>query len=267
MPLIAAGFVFTRHDRRRLTAALRRVREVRHYRRLQAVLLVVEGHSVGATANLLKGSRRSRHQGAGPLPSAPLPAGSGRRQTLGPAATGARAVGRTLSCPAPNRPDELRLRGRGVDGPAVSRPPAPMRRGRNAQRAPAARAVARRGLGLEAAPLRLQPEGTASCPEKRALIRRLKQRPARAVVLVVDETTLRFLPPLRAAWAPRGQQAEVPISGSNARAGAFRGAQCVQRPARAAAPGACAGGGLPGLFVSLAPRPLPQRPAALAAAR
>jgi hypothetical protein len=36
------------------------------------------------------------------------------------------------------------------------------------------------------------------------------------VVLVVDETTLRFLPPLRAAWAPRGQQAEVPISGSNA---------------------------------------------------
>lgn len=36
------------------------------------------------------------------------------------------------------------------------------------------------------------------------------------MVLVVDETTLRFLPPLRAAWAPRGQQAEVPISGSNA---------------------------------------------------
>ena len=58
MPLIAAGFVFTRHDRRRLTAALGRVREVRHYRRLQAVLLVAEGHSVGATASLLKGSRR-----------------------------------------------------------------------------------------------------------------------------------------------------------------------------------------------------------------
>jgi transposase len=35
------------------------------------------------------------------------------------------------------------------------------------------------------------------------------------VLLVVDETTLRFLPPLRAAWALRGQQAQVPISGRN----------------------------------------------------
>ena len=35
------------------------------------------------------------------------------------------------------------------------------------------------------------------------------------MLLVVDETTLRFLPPLRAAWALRGQQAPVPISGRN----------------------------------------------------
>ena len=33
----------------------------------------------------------------------------------------------------------------------------------------------------------------------------------------MDETTLRHLPPLRAAWALRGKQAEVPISGKNAR--------------------------------------------------
>jgi transposase len=58
MPPIAAGFVFTHHDRRRLTTALRRVRDARHCRRLQAVLFVAEGHSVGATANLLKASRR-----------------------------------------------------------------------------------------------------------------------------------------------------------------------------------------------------------------
>jgi transposase len=36
------------------------------------------------------------------------------------------------------------------------------------------------------------------------------------VLLAEDETTLRLLPPLRAAWAPRGQQAEVAISGHNA---------------------------------------------------
>jgi transposase len=58
MPAIAAGFVFTYHDRRRLKAAMRRVRDARHYRRLQAVWLVAEGHSVGATAALLNASRR-----------------------------------------------------------------------------------------------------------------------------------------------------------------------------------------------------------------
>jgi transposase len=58
MPSIAAGFVFTSHDRRRLKAAMRRVRDARHYRRLEAVWLVAKGHSVGATANLLNASRR-----------------------------------------------------------------------------------------------------------------------------------------------------------------------------------------------------------------
>jgi transposase len=58
MPKLAAGYVFTHHDRRRLRAALRRVRDVRHYRRLQAVLLVAEGHGIGAAAALLKVSRR-----------------------------------------------------------------------------------------------------------------------------------------------------------------------------------------------------------------
>jgi transposase len=44
----------------------------------------------------------------------------------------------------------------------------------------------------------------------------LKRRPVHAVLLAEDETTLRLLPPLRAAWALRGQQAQVPISGHNA---------------------------------------------------
>lgn len=37
------------------------------------------------------------------------------------------------------------------------------------------------------------------------------------VVLFQDETVLRELPPLRACWARQGQQAVVPITGSNAR--------------------------------------------------
>jgi transposase len=58
MPQLAAGYVFTHHDRRRLTAALRRVRDARHYRRLLAVWLVAHGYSASAAAALLKASRR-----------------------------------------------------------------------------------------------------------------------------------------------------------------------------------------------------------------
>src|SRR3954451_5323056 len=121
MPAIAAGFAFTYQDRRRLKAAMRPVRDARHYRRLEAVWLVAEGHSVGATDHLLNASRRSRHQGAGPLPSASPPGGSGRRQTLGSTARGARANPRALSPVAADRSDELGLRGRGLDGSVAER--------------------------------------------------------------------------------------------------------------------------------------------------
>ena len=49
----------------------------------------------------------------------------------------------------------------------------------------------------------------------------MKRLPAGGRLLVLDETTLRHLPPLRAAWALRGQQAEVRISGKNARRSLF----------------------------------------------
>lgn len=41
--------------------------------------------------------------------------------------------------------------------------------------------------------------------------------PAGAVLLIEDETILRLLPPLRACWALRGEQAVVPITGHNAK--------------------------------------------------
>jgi transposase len=58
MPQLAAGYVFSSHDRRRLTAALHRARDARHYRRLQAVWLVAQGYSARTVAGLLKASRR-----------------------------------------------------------------------------------------------------------------------------------------------------------------------------------------------------------------
>jgi hypothetical protein len=41
--------------------------------------------------------------------------------------------------------------------------------------------------------------------------------PTRAVLLFSDATTLRWFPPLRYAWAFRGEQAQVPITGQNAK--------------------------------------------------
>ena len=64
------------------------------------------------------------------------------------------------------------------------------------------------------------------------MLKRLRQAVPPARVYVLDETVLRFLPPLRAAWAPLGQQAAVGISGRNAQATLYcainlRSGRCV----------------------------------------
>lgn len=49
----------------------------------------------------------------------------------------------------------------------------------------------------------------------------MKKLPVGGRLLVLDETTLRHLPPPRAAWALRGRQAAVRLSGQNARRSLF----------------------------------------------
>lgn len=48
-------------------------------------------------------------------------------------------------------------------------------------------------------------------------MRRVRRMPADAVLLFMDETILRLLPPLRCAWALAGTQAEVRVTGQNAK--------------------------------------------------
>jgi hypothetical protein len=57
--------------------------------------------------------------------------------------------------------------------------------------------------------------------KKRYIRRRLKKLGPRGVVLFEDETDLLLFPPLRASWSLRGEPAEVPISGVNAKRIAF----------------------------------------------
>jgi transposase len=60
--------------------------------------------------------------------------------------------------------------------------------------------------------------GSAAGPEKGGIIRRLRTGwRAGDVLLCCDWTLLRLFPPLRAAWARKGTQATVPITGANAK--------------------------------------------------
>lgn len=52
---------------------------------------------------------------------------------------------------------------------------------------------------------------------RRIKLLRTKRLHPRSVILTQDETELKLFPPLRAAWAIEGRQAEVPISGFNDR--------------------------------------------------
>ena len=61
------------------------------------------------------------------------------------------------------------------------------------------------------------PTAIPTAREKTLIRRRLAHQPPGTVALCQDEMLLREFPPLRAAWALRGQQAVVPLSGSNAR--------------------------------------------------
>jgi len=58
---------------------------------------------------------------------------------------------------------------------------------------------------------------TPSARKKRRIRRQIRDLPRRSVVLAEDETDLMMFPPLRAGWSPRGEPAEVHISGWNAR--------------------------------------------------
>jgi hypothetical protein len=58
---------------------------------------------------------------------------------------------------------------------------------------------------------------TRSARKKRRIRRQIRGLPARSVILAEDETDLRLFPPLRACWSLRGESAEVPLSGWNAK--------------------------------------------------
>src|SRR3954453_7412861 len=115
------------------------------------------------------------------------------------------------------RPARLRLSSHELDGATAQAVFAATSRHRH-QRPNAAPAPTRGRLSLEATSLCLCRAGSASGPEKGGIIRRLRAGwRAGDVLLCCDWTLLRLFPPLRAAWALKGTQATVPITGANAK--------------------------------------------------
>jgi hypothetical protein len=53
--------------------------------------------------------------------------------------------------------------------------------------------------------------------KKGAIVRKLRHMPADAALLFEDETVLRLFPVLRLAWALRGEQSKIGITGRNAK--------------------------------------------------
>src|SRR5262249_11989529 len=122
----------------------------------------------------------------------------------------------THSGSAPPRAVAPRLRGQRVDRCVARERPAPTLRLRDhARHAPAPEACA--GAALEAPTPRRCPQAPAPGPERGRLVRRLNRGPPGPVIRVLDATICRWFPPPRAAWALRGQQARVPITGPNAK--------------------------------------------------
>ena len=81
---------------------------------------------------------------------------------------------------------------------------------------------------------------TPSAGKKRRIRRQIRGLPPRSVVLAEDETDLLLFPPLRAAWSPRGEPAEVLLSGRNARRVVF-GAMNLRTGTRLFLPGSARG--------------------------
>lgn len=61
------------------------------------------------------------------------------------------------------------------------------------------------------------PQWKAKCRYIRRRVRRIREKHPNAIILFVDETDLRELPPLRAGWARRGKRFRIPITGRNSK--------------------------------------------------
>ena len=215
--------ILTAAERKGLRAAMKREASARLYRRLQAVWLAAEGHSATQVAAITGSSVRSVQGWCAAWRRSKV-----RRQPQQALAEKPR-LGRHPVVPALNRArllaevarDPLAL-GYAATNWTVPLLAAHLRgQGPSDHRAHPAPPPARRRAALEASALRLCRTRPAHGPEKRALVRAMKRLPPGGRLLVLDETTLRHLPPLRAAWAPRGKQAAVRISGTNARRSLF----------------------------------------------
>jgi transposase len=213
---------FSPTDRRRLERALPVVREARLYRRIGAVLLVAEGQPVSEAARRVRATRLGVRGWVERYLATHDAAALADRPRRGRPHSAPRLTPCRLAAALARDP-----RGCGYQATSWTVPLLGQYPHRRHGITVGARTPRRRlhgldhwskRLPLEAAPPRLRRAGGAPGPEKGGIARRLRAGwRAGDVLLCCDWTLLRLFPPLRAAWARRGTQASVPITGANAK--------------------------------------------------
>jgi transposase len=201
----------TAEQRAELETAQRQSRNVRHWKRYQAVLLRAEGTSVAIVAQTLGCSQASVSNWTTEWREAGV---AGVREGVHPGAV------RRLDAAGEQWLAELLSSDPQAAGHAATGWTVPLLQTELATGGWRARTIRRtlHRLGLETAALRAGPARSRLRGQKGAVAEQVGVTvEAGGEVWFGDETTLREYPPLHAAWAKRGKPANVVISGRNGR--------------------------------------------------
>ncbi len=211
----------TRSERRRLERQLRTAPTVRVYRRTLALLEIADGSPVCTVAQMLRVSREAVYQWLWLYTEARDPAALIDRYGAGRPSFWSDEAQEVLRNALEHSPDELGYMAVNWTVPLLRE-----HLEKQGWSKPSDNTVRRQLHRLDYVWKRSKhvlPDSKLPkvARRKRRIRQKVKDLPPGCAKLFEDETDVLLFPPLRAGWALRGKQAEVPISGDNAQRSIF----------------------------------------------
>jgi transposase len=206
----------TRSQRRRLERQLKAAPNIRVYRRTLALVEIAEGRPVAEIAGMLRMSREAIYRWVGLYAESPHPAVLIDRYRGGRPTFWSDELQAVLQQALEHSPDEWEYKAVNWTVPLL-REHIERVSGRKPSDATVRRQLHRLDYVWKRSRHVLPDSKSARATRRKRLIRqKVKNLPPGCAKLFEDETDILLFPPLRAGWALRGQEAEVPISGENA---------------------------------------------------